>query len=81
MRSYYAVHMGTLQITMTDGTGEETLLFTRSGNQDKEWIEEKINIPAVDDLKVRKFYFSLNLKDMLLINRIIRRYGIQLPLR
>ncbi|XP_071157171.1 uncharacterized protein [Mytilus edulis] len=52
MRSYYAVHMGTLTITMTDGTGEETLLFTRSGNQDKEWIEEKINIPAVDNLKL-----------------------------
>ncbi|XP_063397688.1 MAM domain-containing glycosylphosphatidylinositol anchor protein 2-like [Mytilus trossulus] len=52
MYSYPSYEMGTLQITMTDSTGIVTLLFSRSRSQSKLWLQEKIDIPAVDNLKI-----------------------------
>ncbi|XP_076090335.1 enteropeptidase-like [Mytilus galloprovincialis] len=61
MRSYYPLNMGTLRITMTDNTGNETLLFTRSGDQGEKWLQAKVDIPAVDNLKVCKMLLPFQL--------------------
>ncbi|XP_063421977.1 serine-rich adhesin for platelets-like [Mytilus trossulus] len=44
--------IGTIQITMTDSTGIVTSLFSRSGSQSSKWLQAKIDIPAVDNLKI-----------------------------
>ena len=52
MRSYYPKSMGTLNVYMERSSSNKELLFTKSQDQGKLWLEERIDIDAVDNLKV-----------------------------